>query len=117
LEIVAISKEGAYLMISMGSFNMMVVDSLSIEQFSTLPASVLIAGQGEKGVISEDLVNGTNPQLVILSIGAGDSKARPDAEMIDLFENLMVLRTDVNGWIVVSTDGEHMWVNVENKTE
>jgi hypothetical protein len=26
-----------------------------------------------------------------------------------------LLRTDLNGWIEISTDGSQMWVNVERK--
>ena len=36
--------------------------------------------------------------------------------VLDALAGRSILRTDVNGWIDVSTDGTQMWVNVERKT-
>jgi len=36
-------------------------------------------------------------------------------ETLEAVEGYTLLRTDQNGWIELSTDGEQMWVEVEKK--
>lgn len=55
------------------------------------------------------------PQLVLLSVGAGDVQGLPDPEMLEAVQGYTLLRTDQNGWIELTTDGEQMWVEVEKK--
>jgi competence protein ComEC len=113
IEVVATSDEGAYLIISMGSFRMIIVDNVGIDDHSFHQVNVMLAGQGELEVITENLLSTVNPQLIILSLGAGDKQNRPDGEVIDLLAGHSLLRTDDSGWIKVSTDGESMWVDIE----
>jgi beta-lactamase superfamily II metal-dependent hydrolase len=47
------------------------------------------------------------PGLVIISVAPADSKGRPS---VDGLEGYTVLRTDRNGWVRITTDGEQMWV-------
>ncbi len=56
-----------------------------------------------------------NPRLALLSVTAGDDLGRPDEETLQALEGYQLLRTDLNGWIEVSTDGEKLWVEVERK--
>ena len=56
-----------------------------------------------------------NPQVVLLSVAAGDRQGRPDPETLEAVEGYTLLRTDQNGWIEISTDREQMWVEVEMK--
>lgn len=37
-------------------------------------------------------------------------EAGPDAKVLDALKGYMPLRTDQNGWIELTTDGEQMWV-------
>jgi beta-lactamase superfamily II metal-dependent hydrolase len=37
----------------------------------------------------------------------------PSPETLDAVQGYTLLRTDRNGWIEVTTDGERMWVEVE----
>jgi beta-lactamase superfamily II metal-dependent hydrolase len=52
---------------------------------------------------------------MLLSVASGDRQGLPDAETLDALQGYTLLRTDCNGWIVLSTDGEQMWVDVERK--
>jgi competence protein ComEC len=61
------------------------------------------------------LIHRLHPQLVLLSIAAGNSRNLPDATVTDALDGYRVLRTDWNGWIELTTDGEKMWVEVERK--
>ncbi len=38
-----------------------------------------------------------------------------DDQTLEALEGYQLLRTDLNGWIEVSTDGERLWVEVERK--
>jgi hypothetical protein len=54
-----------------------------------------------------------NPQLVLLSVSARDGDGRPAPEMLETVQGFTLLRTDRNGWIELTTDGEQLWVEVE----
>jgi beta-lactamase superfamily II metal-dependent hydrolase len=53
--------------------------------------------------------------VVLLSVAAGDRRGLPDPETMQAVEGDMLLRTDQNGWVHLSTDGERMWVEVEKR--
>jgi beta-lactamase superfamily II metal-dependent hydrolase len=53
--------------------------------------------------------------LVLLSVSAADQNGMPDTEVLESLKDYELLRTDQNGWVEITTDGEQMWVNVERK--
>jgi hypothetical protein len=53
------------------------------------------------------------PQVVLLSVAAGDAQGRPDPQVLQSVKGRTLLRTDQNGWVRLSTDGERIWVEVE----
>jgi beta-lactamase superfamily II metal-dependent hydrolase len=48
-------------------------------------------------------------------VAAGDRRNLPDVEVMDAVQGYSLLRTDQNGWIELSTDGERMWVEAERR--
>jgi beta-lactamase superfamily II metal-dependent hydrolase len=48
-----------------------------------------------------------------LSIASGDAFKLPSEETEQAVARYPLLRTDQNGWIELSTDGEQMWVEVD----
>jgi beta-lactamase superfamily II metal-dependent hydrolase len=56
-------------------------------------------------------------QLALLSEAAGDRRGLPGPETLAAVEGYTMLKTDKNGWIELSTDGERMWVQVERRLE
>jgi beta-lactamase superfamily II metal-dependent hydrolase len=56
-----------------------------------------------------------SPQVALLSVAAGELGGRPDPETLAALEGYTLLRTDMKGWIHLSTDGERMWVEVEKR--
>jgi hypothetical protein len=48
-------------------------------------------------------------------VSDGDQHGLPSPETLAALEGYALLRTDVNGWIHLSTDGERMWVEVERR--
>ena len=69
-----------------------------------------LADGGYAPVNTREWIERWNPRLALLSVAAGDELGRPDIETLEALESYPLLRTDLNGWIEVSTDGERMWV-------
>ncbi len=78
-------------------------------------SALLLAESGYAPLNPPEWIQHWNPQLVLLSVAAGDYDGRPSAEVLRALEGYNLLRTDQNGWIHLSTDGEQLWVQVERK--
>ena len=48
----------------------------------------------------------------LLSVAAGDPDGLSDPATLEALQGYNLLRTDRNGWIELSTDGNQMWVEV-----
>jgi beta-lactamase superfamily II metal-dependent hydrolase len=48
-------------------------------------------------------------------VAAGDNRSLPDPETLEAVKGYTLLRTDQNGWIELSTDGEQIWIEVEKR--
>ncbi len=68
--------------------------------------ALLLAGTGYTPLNPSRWIAKFNPQVVLLSVAAGDREGRPDPETLEAVESYTLLRTDRNGWIELSTDGE-----------
>lgn len=68
-------------------------------------------------LVSDDttLVVGWLGSVVLLSVSSGDRQSLPTLETLDAVQHYTLLRTDRNGWIELTTDGEQMWVEVERR--
>jgi hypothetical protein len=55
------------------------------------------------------------PQMVMLHVASGDRRARPAQEVLNATQGYPLLRTDQDGWVHLSTDGEKLWVEVERR--
>jgi beta-lactamase superfamily II metal-dependent hydrolase len=53
--------------------------------------------------------------LILLSVAPGDRRNLPEPETLQAVQGYTLLRTDLNGWIGLTTDGEQTWVVVERK--
>jgi beta-lactamase superfamily II metal-dependent hydrolase len=53
--------------------------------------------------------------MVLLSVAPSDLRGMPSPETLQALEGYTLLRTDRNGWIELTTDGEQMWVEVESR--
>jgi len=78
------------------------------------PVSVLsLADSGYAPSNPPEWIANQNPELIVLPVAAGDIDGMPDAETLETIKEYSLLRTDENGWIEITTNGEQMWVNVE----
>lgn len=74
---------------------------------------LLLADSGYAPSNPPDILENVKPQLVVLSVGAGDPDGLPSQDVLDSLDDYSLLRTDRNGWITVTTDGDAMRVEVE----
>jgi competence protein ComEC len=80
------------------------------------PVSALsMADHSYAPVNPPEWINNLRPQVALLSVAAADRDGLPSPETLAALEGYTLLRTDKNGWIHISTDGERMWVEAEKK--
>ena len=53
------------------------------------------------------------PQVVLLSVAVGDPEGWSDPQVLEALPGNKLLRTDENGWVELSTDGQRLRVEVE----
>jgi len=78
---------------------------------------LLIADSGYAPINPPEWFTNLNPQLIVLSVAAGDPDGLPHEGTLNAIEDYPLLRTDYNGWIEVTTDGEEMWIKVEKQAQ
>ncbi len=74
---------------------------------------LLLADSGFELSNPPDMIQNVNPQLTILSVAAGDPDGLPAQSVLESLDGYSLLRTDRNGWITISTDGDTLHVEVE----
>jgi len=60
-----------------------------------------------------ELISFLHPQLAVLSVAPADKSGLPSPETLEALQGYNLLRTDMNGWIQITTDGKQMWVEAE----
>jgi beta-lactamase superfamily II metal-dependent hydrolase len=123
LEIHSVSPRGAVLLVEWQGFRALLPVGMNLDTLAELQGgrnigqvtALLLADSGYAPVNPPEWIAALNPQVVILSVAAGDSDGLPDQLVLDSLTGTTLLRTDRNGWITVSTDGIGMWVEVEKK--
>jgi competence protein ComEC len=121
LEVLAAGKRGAVLLLEWQSFRALLPVGMGFEEMEALKygktvgrvTALLLADSGYAQLSPPEWIDNLRPQVVLLSVAAGDREGLPDAEAMKAVEGYTVLRTDRNGWIELTTDGEQMWVEVE----
>jgi len=89
----------------------------SLESRSDLKevTALMLAEGGYAPVNPGGWIEDLNPQVVLLSVAAGDREGLPSPDTLVAVEGYTLLRTDRNGWIQLSTDGEQLWIEVERE--
>jgi beta-lactamase superfamily II metal-dependent hydrolase len=91
-------------------------DALDQLRYGKSVGSVSVLSLADSGYAAsnpEEWVLSLNPELIALSVDAADINGMPDGETLEVVKDYSLLRTDVNGWIEISTNGLQMWVNTE----
>jgi beta-lactamase superfamily II metal-dependent hydrolase len=77
--------------------------------------ALLLAESGYAPLTTPEWIERWGPQVILLSVAAGDALGRPDPETLEAVQGYTLLRTDRDGWIKLSTDGERLWVEVARR--
>jgi competence protein ComEC len=75
--------------------------------------ALLLADGGYAAVNPADWLAQVDPWVALLSIPAGNRRGLPSPETLERLAGRIVLRTDLHGWIELTTDGEQLWVETE----
>ena len=121
LTVLTMGPRGAVLLLEYQNFRVLLPVGMSFDALDELqygksvgPVSVLsLADSGYAASNPEEWIVNLNPELIVLSVDAADANGMPDAETLETVKDYALLRTDVNGWVEVSTNGAQMWVNAE----
>jgi competence protein ComEC len=123
LEIIGVDDYGASLWLEWDGFRAVLpigLDKETLEGFLSDPSLaqvpvVLLADRGRNWLNPPEWIEKLQPQLLLLSAAAGDYDGLPTEETLQRLQGYTLLRTDLNGWIHMITDGEKMWVEVERR--
>jgi beta-lactamase superfamily II metal-dependent hydrolase len=124
LRVLASEPRGAVLLLEWGSFRALLpvgIDFDTLDELQNDPSlgdvtALLLADSGYAPANPAGWIEKLNPEVVLLSVAAGDREGRPDPETLQAAKGYNLLRTDHNGWIALSTDGEQLWVDVERRS-
>ena len=124
LKMLTVGPRGSVLLLEYQNFRALLPIGMSFDALNQLkegasigPVSVLsLADSGYLPSNPPEWIQNLNPELVILSVAAGDENGMPDADVMESVKDYSVLRTDQNGWIEIATNGQQMWVNVERQS-
>ena len=85
-----------------------------IRQGTDLRATVLkVPHHGSRTSSSAQFLSRVDSLIDVISVGAQNRYGHPTAETLDRLQGDEVLRTDENGDVTVSTDGEGIWVETQ----
>ena len=123
IKVLTTGPRGAVLLVEWKNFRTLLPIGMSFEALDELhngasigPVSVLsLADAGYAASNPPEWIVNLNPEIVVLSVDAADQNGMPDSSVLESVKDYELLRTDQNGWIEVTTNGEQMWVNVERK--
>lgn len=123
LSVISIDVRGAVLLLEWGNFRMLLPMGLNVEALEDLKhnsairnvSALLLVESGYAPVNPPELISFLHPQVVLLSVAAKDRTGLPSPETVQALEGYNLLRTDMNGWIEVTTNGKQMWVEVEKR--
>jgi hypothetical protein len=123
LKLLACGKTGGVFLLEWGSFRAVLPVGMNFAEMEALKfgrsigpvSALLLADHGYAPINPPEWIANLRPGVVLLSIAVGDPESLLAPETLEALEGYTLLRTDQNGWIQLSTDGEQMWVEVERK--
>jgi competence protein ComEC len=72
-----------------------------------------VAHHGSADATSTSLLAAVHPAIAVISVGADNTYGQPSPQVLERLGDSLVYRTDLNGRVKLSTDGEHLWVEVD----
>jgi competence protein ComEC len=123
IQILAVVKDGGVILLEWGNFRLLMpfgVDAVGWEELNLgrqigQISALLIPDNGRVESLSPAVYANLQPLVGLLSVSAADVYGHPDNELLDVIDGTQLLRIDINGFVELITDGEHMWVEVERR--
>ena len=123
IEVLSVGSRGAVFLVEWDRFRALLPLGITFEDLEALDygqevghvTALLLADHGYAPANPPEWIANLRPDLILLSVAAGDRQGLPSPEMLEAVQGYSLLRTDQNGWIELSTDGGKMWVEVERK--
>ena len=123
LQILQAGARGAIVLVEWGNFRAVLPLGIGFDELEALgygkmigPVSaLLLADNGYAPANPPEWVENLTPEIFLLSVSGKDGRGMPSKESLEAVSGYTLLRTDRNGWIELTTDGEQMWVEVERK--
>jgi beta-lactamase superfamily II metal-dependent hydrolase len=121
LEVISSGLNGATFMLAYGQARILLPVGLSPDEIPTLLSNpqvtqvtaVLLPDGGYPALNPHALLQHYDAQVVLLSCDPCTPVLEPDGALLPSLEGRTVLRTDVNGFIELVSDGATLWVQVE----
>ncbi len=125
LHVLNVNSRGAVLLLEWNEFrallpvgmNFGAQEELNYGENIKTTSLLLIADSGYAPINPPEWIDNLNPQLIILSVAAGDPDGLPNDGTLEAIGDYPLLRTDHNGWIEVITNGAEMQVEVEKQAQ
>ncbi len=118
LRVLSAGKRGATLLLEWDRFRLLLPIGIDFETMESLemgarigPLSALLLADSGYGPLNPvEWIANLRPQLILLSVEAGNQEGLPDPATLQAAADYNLLRTDQHGWIQISTDGRDMWL-------
>jgi competence protein ComEC len=123
LRVLDVSSRGTTLLLEWDSFRLLLPIGANLDTLTALengelvgPVSALLLAQSGYAPLSPpEWLHNLRPQLAVISVAAADRDGLPSPETLDALEGYPLLRTDLNGWIEIQSDGRQMWVSAQKQ--
>jgi competence protein ComEC len=123
LEVVTVGERGTILLLTYKNARILLMPGADPDSVDELmrngrvgEVQVLMLGDGGyEAVNPSEWLKALNPWLALISVAAGNERGLPSPGVRKALERTTVLRTDLNGWIELTTDGKRLWVEVERR--
>jgi competence protein ComEC len=121
LKVLTCGPRGAILLLEWANFRAVLPFGVNDGDYESLRMGVnlgnismaLLADSGYAPTNPYEWFSNLNPQLALLSVAPDNRDGLPDQETLDALAGINLLRTDQNGWIDITTNGQQMWVETE----
>jgi competence protein ComEC len=85
-----------------------------LDERTDLRATVLkVAHHGSPYSTSQEFLDAVRPVVSVISVGADNDFGHPASSILERLDDTIVYRTDQQGDVTFSTDGERLWVSAE----
>lgn len=123
LRLLSVSPAGAILAVEWYNFRVILPIGVNFDMLGELkygknfgPVTALLLAQSGYAPANPDLWLATvKPDMIILSVAAGDPDGLPSPELLTSLKDANIIRTDVSGWIDLASDGQNTSITVERK--